>query len=201
MPVVQVRAALQETGQTPDKAEQLFQSMAAKESETLLAFLVAIFKRLMQYLFPLGVRYNEDEVERVKEAIRKHPGKPILFLPTHKSHMDYLTVHYVCFISELPVPYVVAGDNLNIPLIGHILRMCGAFFIRRSFAGDVLYKATLPCGATRVPTQPSAKLRHSHPAPHTPRDGSRSLPMSLRGCLSRVRQAAPSLWPVDGVFH
>jgi len=35
----------------------------------------------------------------------------------------------------------VAGDNLNIPFFGHILRMCGAFFIRRSFGGDVLYKA------------------------------------------------------------
>ena len=58
-----------------------------------------------------------------------------------QSHVDYLTVHYVCFVHHLPIPYVVAGDNLNIPVIGHILRMCGAFFIRRSFGGDVLYKA------------------------------------------------------------
>ena len=52
----QVRAALEETGQPKEKVEALFQSMAAKESETLLTLLVAIFKRMMSYLFPLGVR-------------------------------------------------------------------------------------------------------------------------------------------------
>ena len=137
----QVRAAIEETGSTPAMAEKLFQSMAAKESETLLTLLVAIFKRLMYYLFPLGIKVNEQEVERLRKIIEANPNKPIIYLPTHKSHMDYLTVHYVCFIYNLPIPYVVAGENLNIPVIGHILRMCGAFFIRRSFAGDLLYKA------------------------------------------------------------
>ena len=38
-----------------------------------------------------------------------------------------------------------AGDNLDLPVIGRIMRTCGAFFIRRSFKGPDarVYKATL----------------------------------------------------------
>ena len=37
------------------------------------------------------------------------------------------------------VPYIAAGDNLNMPFVGQLLRGGGAFFIRRSFRGNGLY--------------------------------------------------------------
>lgn len=60
---------------------------------------------------------------------------------------------YVCFRFNLPIPSVVSGDNLNIPLIGALLRRAGAFFIRRTFAGDKLYTALFDayvCGLFRA---------------------------------------------------
>lgn len=65
------------------------------------------------------------ELEKAKAIMATRPG-PIIMLPTHKSHMDYLTVHYVCAMYGLPLPCAVAGDNLNVPVIGAILRGCGA---------------------------------------------------------------------------
>lgn len=39
----------------------------------------------------------------------------------------------------MALPNVVAGDNLNFPLIGSFLQRAGAFYIRRSFGDDQLY--------------------------------------------------------------
>lgn len=63
----------------------------------------------------------------------------LVFLPCHKSHMDYLVVSYVLYQLGIGIPHVAAGDNLNLPAVGSILRGNGAFFIRRSFSGDALY--------------------------------------------------------------
>lgn len=65
----------------------------------------------------------------------------LVFLPCHRSHIDYLLIMYVLYIRGLRTPYVAAGDNLNIPLVGPLLRRGGAFFLRRSFRGNVLYTA------------------------------------------------------------
>jgi glycerol-3-phosphate O-acyltransferase len=42
---------------------------------------------------------------------------------------------------DLSMPFIAAGDNLMMPIVGELLRHSGAFFIRRRFAGDKLYKA------------------------------------------------------------
>ncbi|CAG8484079.1 7131_t:CDS:10 [Paraglomus brasilianum] len=40
---------------------------------------------------------------------------------------------------EATLPHIVAGDNLNLPIVGRILKGGGAFFIRRSWGEDLLY--------------------------------------------------------------
>lgn len=66
----------------------------------------------------------------------------LIYVPCHRSHMDYLLMTVVLFYSGLTVPHIAAGKNLNIPIIGNILKRCGAFFVRRTFSG-VLYTAVL----------------------------------------------------------
>lgn len=39
----------------------------------------------------------------------------------------------------IAVPHIVAGENLDLPVVGNILKGGGGFFIRRTFAGDQLY--------------------------------------------------------------
>lgn len=75
---------------------------------------------------------------RVERLSREHQ---VVYVPSHQSHMDYLVLSYVLFNRGLAPPHVAAGINLNIPIAGPWLRRCGAFFLRRSFKGDVLYGA------------------------------------------------------------
>ena len=63
----------------------------------------------------------------------------IIYTPCHRSHIDYLLLSYVIYKRGLMVPYIAAGDNLNMPFVGQLLRGGGAFFIRRTFRGNGLY--------------------------------------------------------------
>jgi glycerol-3-phosphate O-acyltransferase len=66
-------------------------------------------------------------------------GNEIIYVPCHRSHMDYLLLGYAIYAHGYAVPHTAAGVNLNLPLVGRLLRKGGAFFIRRSFAGNRLY--------------------------------------------------------------
>ncbi len=81
-----------------------------------------------------GVEVNH--IEPVRELAKSHE---IVYLPCHRSHMDYLLLSYALYYRGLQIPHVAAGINLNMPLVGSILRSGGAFFIRRSFKGNPLY--------------------------------------------------------------
>src|SRR5215469_14353162 len=66
-------------------------------------------------------------------------GNEIIYVPCHRSHMDYLLLGYAIYVHGYAVPHTAAGVNLNLPVVGRFLRKGGAFFIRRSFAGNRLY--------------------------------------------------------------
>ncbi|HSG66423.1 MAG TPA: glycerol-3-phosphate 1-O-acyltransferase PlsB, partial [Gammaproteobacteria bacterium] len=68
-------------------------------------------------------------------------GSEVIYVPCHRSHVDYMLLSYVIYRRGLASPHIAAGINLNLPLIGPFLRRGGAFFMRRSFRGDALYSA------------------------------------------------------------
>jgi len=69
------------------------------------------------------------------------PGYEVVYVPSHRSHMDYLLLSYLLYTKGIVPPHIAAGINLNLPVIGPILRRGGAFFLRRSFRGNALYSA------------------------------------------------------------
>ncbi len=79
-------------------------------------------------------------LEKLKEAA---PGHEVVYVPSHRSHMDYLLLSYMLYTRGIVPPHIVAGINLNLPVIGTLLRKGGAFFIRRSIRGNMLYSAVL----------------------------------------------------------
>ncbi|MBN8728418.1 MAG: glycerol-3-phosphate 1-O-acyltransferase PlsB [Xanthomonadales bacterium] len=62
------------------------------------------------------------------------PGHEIIYVPGHRSTTDDALLPYLLYRHGLPVPHIAAGVNLNLPLIGPLLRRGGAFFLRRSFS-------------------------------------------------------------------
>lgn len=83
--------------------------------------------------------YDGVEVRHFERVRALAPDYQIVYVPCHRSHIDYLLLSYVIYKRGLCIPHIAAGDNLNIPILGEILRSGGAFFMRRSFKGNALY--------------------------------------------------------------
>ena len=83
-----------------------------------------------------GVSINN--VDKIRDLAQTHS---IVYVPCHRSHIDYLLLSYVLYYEGLTPPHVAAGINLNMPVIGTILRKSGAFFMRRTFRGNPLYSS------------------------------------------------------------
>ena len=107
--------------------------IAANYSEAFIRFMSAVLGWLWNRLYD-GVDF--EHVENLKEI---GDGAEIIYVPCHRSHMDYLLLSYVIYHKGFAAPHVAGGVNLNLPVIGRFLRKGGAFFLRRTFKGDALY--------------------------------------------------------------
>ncbi|MBJ3816238.1 glycerol-3-phosphate 1-O-acyltransferase PlsB [Shimwellia pseudoproteus] len=104
-----------------------FSYEAIRMSDRILGF---TWNRLYQ-----GI--NVHNAERVRQLA--HEGHELVYVPCHRSHMDYLLLSYVLYHQGLVPPHIAAGINLNFWPAGPIFRRLGAFFIRRTFKGNKLY--------------------------------------------------------------
>ncbi len=109
--------------------------IAANYSQNFITFMSAILGRVWNWL------YDGVEIEHIEKLREVGDGAEIIYVPCHRSHMDYILLSYVIYRKGFAVPHVAAGINLNMPVIGRFLRKGGAFFLRRSFKGDALYAA------------------------------------------------------------
>jgi glycerol-3-phosphate O-acyltransferase len=87
--------------------------------------------------------YDGVEVHHLDLLKDIAPGNEVVYVPSHRSHIDYLLLSYLLYSHSIVPPHVVAGVNLNMPVIGPLLRKGGAFFIRRSIRGSALYSTVL----------------------------------------------------------
>ncbi len=101
-----------------------------------------VVKRLFE-----GIEIDQPGLDQVREAYKRGT---VVFLPSHKSHVDYLILSYVLTRAGLQPPLVAAGDNLKFFPMGPLFRRGGAFFIRRSFRGDRLYTAVVEAYLRRL---------------------------------------------------
>ncbi|RKR06644.1 glycerol-3-phosphate acyltransferase [Kushneria sinocarnis] len=109
--------------------------IASNMSPPVLRLLYRLLGRLWQQLYD-GVRvYGMEEVESLAGS------HELVYVPCHRSHIDYLLLSWLLYRHGLMAPHIAAGRNLDMPLIGPLLRRAGAFFMRRSFRGNRLYGA------------------------------------------------------------
>lgn len=138
-----VRKAIEHHARTKGVSRQKAEKRAAKYAASIAADVSYTVIRIMDVVLSWlwnriynGVRIRG--LNRVKKLAEDHE---IVYVPCHRSHMDYLLLSYSLYNQGLNVPHIAAGENLNMPIVGGILRRGGAFFIRRRFGGDKLYTA------------------------------------------------------------
>lgn len=86
------------------------------------------------------IKYQSSEVAKIAELGN---SDPVVFLPSHRSNLDRLSLQFMLWENDLPPNHTAGGINLNFFPIGPLLRRTGVFFIRRSFRDNPLYKAVL----------------------------------------------------------
>lgn len=116
------------------EARGYFDEIAANFHGYYFAVLAFFFHRAWYRMFSgLEVR----GLERVVETVKQHP---IVLVPCHRSHFDYLILSYIFHENALSPPHIAAGINMAFWPLGAFFRGAGAYFIRRTFEGNPLYK-------------------------------------------------------------
>ncbi|HIE85505.1 MAG TPA: glycerol-3-phosphate 1-O-acyltransferase PlsB [Gammaproteobacteria bacterium] len=138
----EVRGAIEREARTNDvtflsvekKAMAYAQEIASDQSYRVIRFFDVLLTWLWNKLYA-GIEVNH--IDAVKQMALSHE---IVYTPCHRSHIDYLLMSYVLYHNGLAPPHIAAGKNLNLPFVGPLLRRAGAFFMRRSFQSDGLYR-------------------------------------------------------------
>lgn len=129
------------------RAHKILIGMRSKLSDLVLRITSWVLYKLLP-CFISGVAAHPGQVDMIKRAIEKNPDAPLIFLPLHRSHLDYIMVSFILLNNDIKCPLVAGGDNLMIPVFGNILRYDGAFFIKRKIdpltgKKDHVYRAIL----------------------------------------------------------
>lgn len=124
-----------DVSRTQLKAAAYANEIAASLSYPTIRVLRKLLTRIWNRLYE-GVRL--DGIDRLNGIA---DGRALVYVPCHRSHIDYLLLSYILYNEGKSLPHIAAGKNLNIPVVGPILRRGGAFFLRRSFRDNRLYGA------------------------------------------------------------
>lgn len=136
-PVVQRALAEDKSKNKEAKAKAYLNEIASDYSYSV----VRLFDRFLNWLWARLYRgVKVSGMQGVHDLATDHE---LVYVPCHRSHIDYLLLSYVIYYQGLMPPHIAAGINLNMPIVGPILRRGGAFFIRRQFRDNHLYRAVL----------------------------------------------------------
>lgn len=132
-----------ELGKPADEVRELAQryvrEIAADLDYTTIELLDRLLSRAFTRIFD-SFQVDEAGLARAKELAGEGP---VVFVPNHKSHADYLILSHILYHHGMTAPHIAAGINLEFWPLGPIFRRGGAFFIRRAFRDNPLYKAVL----------------------------------------------------------
>ncbi|XP_005225780.1 glycerol-3-phosphate acyltransferase 1, mitochondrial isoform X5 [Bos taurus] len=128
------------------KARKILQEMVATVSPAMIRLTGWVLLKLFNSFF-WNIQIHKGQLEMVKAATEMN--LPLIFLPVHRSHIDYLLLTFILFCHNIKAPYIASGNNLNIPIFSTLIHKLGGFFIRRRLdetpdgRKDILYRALL----------------------------------------------------------
>ncbi len=120
-------------------AQDYFWEISADWNQFCISGMIHVVTWLSKHLFD-GIAFDTEGFERVREAGQRGS---LIFVPCHKSHLDYLILNNLIYQHHMHPPRIAAGKNLSFWPLGPIFRGSGAFFIRRRFLGGKLYAEVL----------------------------------------------------------
>lgn len=121
--------------QARDQAQEYALEITANYSYAFVRIAYFILNWFLQKVYGETRVYHFDRFKR--EAL----DHEVIYVPCHRSHADYILISFLLYVRGLAVPHIAAGVNLNLPVVGSLLRKGGAFYLRRTFRSQKLYSA------------------------------------------------------------
>lgn len=134
-----IATAMEDKKWSHDKAVAVVRKYVDEIAANYSSSAIKLFEILLNWVW--DKIYDGVEVNNFNKLLDAAKGNGVIYVPCHRSHIDYLLLSYVLYKRNIVPPHIAAGINLNLPIIGSFLRFAGAFFIRRSFRGNRLYSA------------------------------------------------------------
>jgi glycerol-3-phosphate O-acyltransferase len=106
-------------------------------------FVIDLVANAIHWLYRQGYGAIVYDPQALREVASLSAEHPVVFLPSHRSMMDRLSLQYVLWENDLPPNHTAGGINMNFFPVGPLIRRTGVFFIRRSFKDNPLYKHVL----------------------------------------------------------
>lgn len=136
------RAVESEGGDDPkalEKAERKARDYALEIAADQTPAVIRMVERFLKWLWQRI--YDGVEVNHMEGIHDVAKDRELIYVPCHRSHFDYLLLAFLMYEAGVQMPHIAAGVNLNMPIVGSILRRGGAFYLRRSFRGNRIYAA------------------------------------------------------------
>ncbi|KYN13794.1 PREDICTED: dihydroxyacetone phosphate acyltransferase [Trachymyrmex cornetzi] len=143
----QVKAAIDTIAKTTgvevkdveNNARAMINEMASKADLATVRWIGIFITKAMKRMFS-QIYINETMLSNLKKETRISQAQYI-YVPSHRSYLDFILLSYILFSYDMALPNIAAGmDFYNMKIVGELLRKTGAFYIRRSFSNDLLYK-------------------------------------------------------------
>jgi glycerol-3-phosphate O-acyltransferase len=129
------------------KKEKSSEEKAVKEARKYAFEIAANYSYQVVRIFSFALKwfwnriYDGVELRHFRSFKERAPDYEVIYVPCHRSHFDYMLLSYLLYQNGIVAPHIAAGVNLNLPVVGRILRKGGAFFLRRTFRSNKLYSA------------------------------------------------------------
>ena len=121
-----------------DSVEKNLEQIAADLTPAVINFMAKSLNWIFNNIFD-GIDIDPKGIQALRDIARKGS---LVYVPCHKSHIDYLILSYWLYENWMSVPVIAAGINLAFFPIGTLLRKGGAFFMKRSFKDNPVYAQT-----------------------------------------------------------
>jgi glycerol-3-phosphate O-acyltransferase len=167
--------AAAQAGKPSDKAEKYARKCLKEIEATPTESWLRPAAKMARFIYTRSYEAQLDINLEALEALReKSQDKLLLFLWSHKSHMDSFVFLLSLYEQRFkPLPLIFAGINMNFLGFGALARRVGAIFLRRSFQEDPIYKLVFKSYIDHL-------IRHKVP-----------LSWSIEGTRSRTGKLSP----------
>lgn len=120
-------------------AYSILQEMASKAHLPTVRWLGFIITKVLKKMFK-KIYINEGMIYTLQKEMSSYQVQYV-YVPSHRSYLDFILLSYILFSYDMALPNIASGmDFYQMKLVGELLRKTGAFYMRRSFSDDALYK-------------------------------------------------------------